>query len=62
MDGDYYIGVSENVQLRLEQHNAGLFAFTSTKKPWLLVYVAEQIDKRTALIERKELKNSIELP
>jgi len=55
-DGDYYKGISENVEKRLAEHNAGLSTFTSTKSPWKLVYVAAMETKRDAIIEEKRIK------
>jgi len=37
-DGDYYKGITENIELRLKQHNAGQSTYTSTKMPWQLLY------------------------
>lgn len=63
-DCDYYKGITENIERRLEEHNSGKSAFTSTKMPWQLVYLKEMPNKREALIEEKRLKrlnrNSLE--
>jgi putative endonuclease len=56
VDGTYYKGFSENYLQRLEEHNAGLSKYTSLKTPWILIYVEEHPDKRTALIREKKLK------
>ena len=55
-DGDYYKGITENIDRRLEEHNSGKSQFTSTKMPWQLVYLKEMSDKRDAIIEEKCLK------
>jgi len=55
-DGDFYKGITEDMQRRLEQHNTGQSSFTSTKMPWTLVYLKEMSCKREAIIEEKRLK------
>jgi putative endonuclease len=37
-DGSFYTGVTENLEIRLSEHNSGLSKYTSTKKPWKIVY------------------------
>ncbi len=56
LDGDYYKGITENVLRRLEEHNAGDSKFTSTKRPWKLVFQKEMPSKRDAIIEEKRIK------
>ncbi|QLH48100.1 MAG: GIY-YIG nuclease family protein [Bacteroidota bacterium] len=56
-DGDFYKGITQNIERRLEEHNSGLSKFTSTKRPWHLVYSKEYESKREALIEERRLKN-----
>jgi putative endonuclease len=56
IDGTFYKGSTGNYVKRLEEHNAGLCNYTSSKKPWSSMYVEEQPDKRTALIREKKLK------
>ena len=56
VDGTYYKGSSENYMRRFEEHNAGLSKYTSNKIPWVLVYVEEHPDKRSALIRERKLK------
>ncbi len=56
LDGDYYKGITEDVLRRLEEHNAGDSKFTSTKRPWKLVFQKEMPSKRDAIIEEKRIK------
>jgi putative endonuclease len=56
VDGTIYKGVSENFIKRLNEHNLGLTQFTSSKKPWSLIYVEKMNSKRDALIREKKLK------
>jgi putative endonuclease len=46
VDGDYYKGVTQNIEKRLLEHNSGESKFTSTKLPWNLVYKKLQIIKK----------------
>jgi putative endonuclease len=56
VDGDYYKGVTQNIETRLLEHNSGESKFTSTKLPWILVYSKAYKLKRDALIEEKRIK------
>ena len=55
-DGTYYKGYTEDYERRIIEHNEGLSQFTSSKRPWILVYVELHPDKRSALIREKKLK------
>ena len=36
--GKFYIGISEDVELRVKQHNSGQSSWTKDKGPWVLVW------------------------
>ncbi len=55
-DGTYYKGYTEDYERRIVEHNEGLSRFTSSKVPWILVYIEEHPDKKSALIREKKLK------
>jgi putative endonuclease len=55
-DGDYYKGITEDIQRRLDERNSGESFFTATKMPWQLVYLKEMPNKRDAIIEEKRIK------
>jgi putative endonuclease len=55
-DRSYYKGYSENPTARLAQHNNKESRYTSSKVPWILVYVEECFDKTSALKREKVLK------
>jgi putative endonuclease len=57
-DGTYYKGYSTDYKRRLEEHNLGLSQYTSTKRPWKLVYVEVCADKTSALKREKQLKRA----
>ena len=52
-----YIGLTENLVLRVKEHNYGKTKSTKFYKPWVLFY-SEELDSRKAAREReKELKS-----
>jgi len=53
----YYIGYSENPQLRLERHNSGGTKSTKAYIPWRLVYTEEYESKAEALGRERQLKS-----
>ena len=44
----HYIGVSEDVSKRLEQHNAGVSRWTRGRGPWALIWTRRFSDYRSA--------------
>jgi len=58
VDNSYYIGYTQNLEKRLNEHNNGKSKYTSRKMPWKLVY-SETFDvKRDAILREKQLKKS----
>ena len=57
VDSSFYIGYTSYLDRRIQQHNKGLSKYTSTKKPWKLVYSEEFITKTEAIKKEKFLKN-----
>ncbi len=55
-DERLYVGMSENAELRLEQHNKGMTTSTKSYKPWELVYVEKLEDRAEARKREKYLK------
>ena len=49
----HYVGYTENLKLRLEQHNKGLSASTKPYRPWELIFYEAYKNKRDA--KRREL-------
>jgi putative endonuclease len=41
LDGIFYIGLSEDLQLRLSQHNNGVSNWTKSRGPWTLVWSSD---------------------
>ncbi len=61
----YYVGYSEDILQRLEQHNSGISDFTAKANDWLLKYsvpFASRTDamKREAEIKKKKSRKYIE--
>ncbi len=49
----YYIGITGNIERRLEEHNSGRCVHTNEDKPWILVaYVAFQEKSKAIQFER----------
>ena len=42
-EGRFYIGLSENVAVRLEQHNSGGSQWTKSRGPWELAWTSEEM-------------------
>ena len=48
----YYIGSTENLEIRLSAHNSGKVKSTRAYKPWELVYT-ERFDTKSEAIKRE---------
>ena len=57
LNGDVYIGYSDNLKRRLKEHNEGKVVSTKPNKPWNLVYYEAYKDKGDATKREKQLKN-----
>jgi putative endonuclease len=53
----FYIGFSANINDRLLKHNRSAKGFSSTGKPWIIVYTEKFIDKKSAMAREKQLKS-----
>lgn len=56
VDESYYVGISENVEGRVNSHNLGKVHSTRSKRPWVLVYTKEHLDYKEARRHEKWLK------
>ena len=53
----YYVGQTESVELRLNQHNTGMSTYTSKASDWEMKYT-EEFSTRTMSIRReREIKS-----
>ena len=53
--GKFYIGLSENVPLRLQQHNQGVSKWTRSRGPWSSIWSSEIM----TLSEARKLENQL---
>ena len=53
-----YIGITNDPDRRLKEHNAGKSIYTRKFKPWEIVYKEEVIDRKTAREKEKYFKSS----
>ncbi len=52
----FYVGCTENLKNRLEQHNQGETYWTKRYKPWTLLYFEGYRSKLDAMKREKQLK------
>jgi len=52
----YYVGITDNLEWRLERHNAGWGKYTKRGIPWKLIYNEKYNRKSEALNREKEIK------
>lgn len=55
-DGSSYVGVTKNLKKRIEEHNYNGPKFTSSKRPYKIIWYAVFLDKRQAYQFEKYLK------
>jgi putative endonuclease len=53
----YYIGMTDDLQWRLERHNLGWGRFTKSGIPWELIYYEIFTSKSDALKREREIKS-----
>lgn len=56
-DNSFYIGYTNNVERRLQEHNIGSVEYTKKYKPWSLIYYEAFISLEDAKIREKSLKH-----
>jgi putative endonuclease len=57
VDLSFYVGQTEDLEIRLTKHNEGGSKYTSSKIPWDLVYF-EEFDTRSESVRReREIKS-----
>ena len=54
-EGNFYIGLSDDVDRRITQHNAGVCKWTRGKGPWTLVWQSDDL----SLSEARKLENRL---
>ena len=56
-DKSFYTGITTDVDKRLKFHNTGNSSYSSTKKPFNLIWYCAFIDKKNATAFEKYLKS-----
>jgi len=64
--GRYYVGITNNVERRLNEHNSGLVKSTATYKPWQIKRIEKygninEATRRERFIKAKHSRKIIEL-
>ena len=54
----FYVGISDNTDVRLKYHNSGKVKSTKPFKPWRIVHIEEFENKQTAREREKYLKSA----
>jgi putative endonuclease len=55
-DGSYYIGSTQDLNVRLERHNKGRSKYTKGRGPWKLIYSEEHPDRSSAIKRENAIK------
>ncbi len=55
-DNDLYVGWTDNLKRRVEQHNKGLVIATRNRRPFILEYYEACKDKEKAIAREKYFK------
>ena len=56
-DASYYVGMTEDLKIRLQQHNSGGAKYTSSKKPYIISWYCVFRNKQKAISFEKYLKH-----
>jgi len=56
INNDLYIGYSDDLKRRIQEHNNGQVQSTKSKRPWKLLYYEAYNNKSLALKQEKRLK------
>ncbi len=55
---EIYVGISNNVDRRIMEHNAGKNRYTKAFRPWSVFYTEDYPDYSTARVKEKNLKSA----
>jgi putative endonuclease len=55
-DNKFYVGYTQNIKLRFEQHSKGLVQSTKDRRPLVLIYYEACINQKDSLHREKYLK------
>lgn len=57
-DSSYYYGHTDDLKKRVLEHNSGYSKYTSSKRPYMLVWYGAFLSKEKAIYFEKYLKSS----
>ena len=57
LSGKYYIGCTDNINRRLNEHNSNLSKYTRNKGPWMLKYKEQYESLKEARRREKQIKS-----
>jgi putative endonuclease len=55
-DENFYVGFTDNLKQRIEQHNKGVVPATKNRRPLSLVYYEACLNKKSAIAREKYFK------
>ena len=66
LNGRYYVGITNNVERRLKEHNSGIVRSTAPYKPWELKRIEKYVDinqaaQRERFVKAKHSRKIIEM-
>jgi len=59
VNGEIYVGIAKNPEIRLKEHNTGRNRYTKGLKPWRILYTESQPDWQAARKREKYLKSGV---
>jgi len=58
IDGTHYVGMTEDLDRRIGEHNLGKSKFTSAHRPWKLIYSETARDFKAGRVKEKYFKSA----
>ena len=59
INGEIYVGIARDADIRLKEHNSGKNRYTKGLKPWKTLYKEQQPDWQSARNREKYLKSGV---
>ena len=58
INGIHYVGMTQDIQQRIKEHNSGRSKFTSGYKPWKIIYAEHAENFEKGRVREKYLKTA----